>query len=99
MKSRILSGIIAAAYLVGAYLAADGELALKVGLNLILPMACIWFSDAMGGYTGVGMGSHAITSPTPGCLVAFAGWLLLLLPIIRVRPSHEPPALPRGGGG
>ena len=70
--------------MVVAYLAADGEMAFKVGLSLILPMACIWFSDAMGGYTGVGMGRPAITSPTPGCLVAFAGWLLLLLPIIIV---------------
>ncbi len=82
MKSRILSGIIAVAYLVGAYFAADAETMWKVGLFLILPLACIWFSDAMGGYTGVGMGRGAITSTTPGCLVAFGGWLLLLLPVI-----------------
>ena len=34
----------------------------------------------MGGYTGVGMGRGAITSTTPGCLIAFGGWLILLLP-------------------
>ena len=36
----------------------------------------------MGGYTGAGMGCGAITSTTPGCLVVFGGWLLLLLPLI-----------------
>jgi len=82
MKSKILSGIIALAYLVGTYIATDADTMWKVGLFLILPLACIWFSDAMGGYTGVGMGRGAITSTTPGCLVAFGGWLLLLLPLI-----------------
>lgn len=82
MKSRLISGIIGLVYLVGAYLAFDGETAFKVGIFLILPLACIWFSDAMGGYTGVGMGRGAITSTTPGCLVAFGGWLLLFLPVI-----------------
>ncbi|MGQ9663575.1 MAG: hypothetical protein ACUVWX_14785 [Kiritimatiellia bacterium] len=82
MKSRILSGIIALAYLVGAYFAADAQTMWKVGLFLILPLACIWFSDAMGGYTGVGMGRGAITTTTPGCFVAFTGWFLLFLPAV-----------------
>lgn len=82
MKSRLLSGIIALAYMIGAYFTADAETMWKLGLFLVLPLACIWFSDAMGGYTGVGMGRGAITSTTPGCFVAFGGWLLLLLPII-----------------
>ncbi len=82
MKSRILSGIVAVAYLVGAYFTADAETMWKVGLFLILPLACIWFSDAMGAYTGVGFGRGAITSTTPGCLVAFGGWLVLLFPAI-----------------
>ena len=82
MISRIISGLIALAYLVGAYVSDGLETAWKVGLFLILPLACIWFSDAMGGYTGVGSGRGAITSTTPGCLAAFGGWLLLLLPLI-----------------
>ena len=64
MISRILSGLIAATYLVVAYMSGDVETACKVGLFLILPPACIWFSDAMGGYTGVGMGHGAITLTT-----------------------------------
>lgn len=82
MKSRILSGIIAFGYLATAYFADGLGLTWRVGIFLILPLACIWFSEAMGAYTGVGFGSGAITSTTPGCLVAFGGWLLLFLPAI-----------------
>lgn len=35
----------------------------------------------MGSFTGVIRG-QAITTKTPGCLVAFGGWLLLILPVI-----------------
>jgi hypothetical protein len=82
MKSRILSILIAILYLVYAYHAGGGELVLRVLGYLLLPMACIWFSEEMGSYTGVGFGRGAITQETPGCLVALVGWLLLLLPLI-----------------
>ncbi|MGA1790198.1 MAG: hypothetical protein ACMUIM_01830 [bacterium] len=42
----------------------------------------IWFSDMLGGYTGIGLGHVPITRTTPGCFVAFGGWLLLFLPVI-----------------
>ncbi len=82
MKSRIISGIVAAVYLALAFCSADAETVFHLGIFLVFPLACIWFSDATGGYTGMGMGHGAITSATPGCLVAFGGWLLLFLPII-----------------
>ena len=79
--NRILSGLLGAAYVIGAYIGEGGELAWKVGMGVIFPLACIWFSDAMGGYIGP-TGSGAITSTTPGCLVCIGGWLVLLLPLI-----------------
>jgi hypothetical protein len=83
MISKIISGAIAIAYLFWAYQTADGETTFRVGLFLILPLACIWFSSAMGDYTGFNFGAlPPITQTTPGCFVAFGGWLLLLLPII-----------------
>jgi len=81
MKSRILSIIIAVAYLVISYFAGGGEALWRIAVFLILPLACIWFGSDMGGYTGLNFYTRpAITQTTPGCFVAFAGWMLLLLP-------------------
>jgi len=79
--NRILSGVLAVFYIVGAYAHAGLELAWKVGMSVILPLACIWFADAMGDYVGP-TSSGAITSTTPGWLVCIGGWLLLLLPVV-----------------
>ena len=81
MVSRILSAAIAVVYLTMACFTGGGEAALKCALFLILPLACIWFSEEMGLFTGV-MRGQSITAPTPGWLVAFGGWLLLFLPVI-----------------
>ena len=57
-------------------------MAFVLAIYLMLPVGCIWFSDAMGGYDG-SMGHWApITYPSPGILVRIVGWVLLLLPII-----------------
>ncbi len=80
MKSMVVSGIIAICYLLCGYFSGGPALALRVATALIFPLACIWFSDAMGAYTGM-MGKVSITSTTPGCFVAAGGWLLLLLPL------------------
>jgi hypothetical protein len=49
---------------------------------LLLPLACIWFGDAMGKYTGFSpIGQQFINRESPGCLVTLMGWILLLLPI------------------
>ena len=86
--NRILSAALALIYIVGAFMGGGGEVGCKVLLFVILPLACIWFSDAMGGYTGLTM-SMPITAPSPGLIVCILGWLLLLLPLIigRVFPS------------
>jgi hypothetical protein len=41
-------------------------------------MACIWFSDELGGLGHIKM--HVVTSDSPAYLVIGLGWLLLLLP-------------------
>lgn len=79
---RIVAGAIALIYLLVTYAYGGAEPAFKMATFLILPLACIWFSSAMGGYTGVGFGRGPITSTSPGCFVAFGGWLLLLVPLI-----------------
>ena len=77
--SRILSLLVAATYVVIALLAGAGFETIKIAVFLVLPLACIWFSDAMGDYTGVAGGGPM--TRTPGIIVAVAGWLLLLAPV------------------
>jgi hypothetical protein len=81
--NRIISALVAISYLVIAFMTRGGEGACKMALFLILPIFCIWFSDAMGGYTGfLPLGDYPITQKSPGILVSIMGWIVLLLPIV-----------------
>src|SRR4051794_8938551 len=79
--NRILSGLLAVIYIVAAFVGGGAKGAFVLALFVILPIGCIWFSDAMGSYNGPVWRGY-ITSATPGLAVCIAGWLLLLLPII-----------------
>jgi len=72
-RNRILSGLLAATYVVVALCGGGAEAGFKAALFLVLPLACIWFSEAMGGYTGPTWRA-AITAPTPAVFVCIAGW-------------------------
>src|SRR2546423_14421163 len=48
---------------------------------VILPLACIWFSEPIGGYVWPNW-RGAITIPTRAVFVCIGGWLLLLLPLV-----------------
>jgi uncharacterized membrane protein YoaT (DUF817 family) len=78
LVNRGLSLVVYCGYIVAAYHGAGGLVAAKLAIPLLLPMACIWFPDALGSYTGI-MHYHAITAPTPGFLVSAGGWLLLVV--------------------
>jgi hypothetical protein len=86
--SRLFSLGIAAAYL-SLFLFAPGQIStqrrigtvLAVAGYLLIPLACIWFGDEMGNYTGT-LPGPGINKATPGCLVKVAGWVLLFFPII-----------------
>jgi len=81
---RVLSIVVSVGYIVAAYFAGGCIAAGKFVIFCVLPLACIWFPDAMGSYTGnitAWMGRPAITSTSPGCMVSLVGWLLLLLPL------------------
>ena len=81
--NRILSGLLALCYIITAFAADGGEIGCKVILGVILPLACIWFGDAMGGYTGPA-GSIWINATSPGIMVQIVGWLVLLLPVFSI---------------
>jgi hypothetical protein len=80
-KNRIFSSLLALVYIVIGFLARGGEGGFIVFGFVILPLACIWFSDAMGGFTGIA-GDIGITSSSAGLFVCIAGWILLLLPVL-----------------
>lgn len=81
MMRKALSLVVAIAYVALAYHFGAGEGAMRMGMFLILPMACIWFGESMGGFVGGTMRGQFISSTTPGCMVAAGGWLLLLIPL------------------
>ncbi len=76
-----LSLLISLAYIGIALLAGAGWEALTVVAYVIFPLACIWFSEEMGNYSGILIQGGPMT-PTPRRLVAIGGWLLLLIPFI-----------------
>ena len=84
--NRTISAILALAYIVLATVARGPGLALKAAIFVILPLACIWFSEAMGRYTGLGGLAYGfpITRESPAILVCIMGWIVLLLPIVVV---------------
>jgi hypothetical protein len=79
--NRILSGLLAAGYIIAGFASGGGEVGFKALAFVILPLACIWFAEPMGGFTGLS-GSIWITAPSPAVFVCVAGWLLLILPLI-----------------
>jgi hypothetical protein len=54
--------------------------ALKMLGAMLVPLACVWFPEALGDYTGPAL-SH-LNRRSPASFVWFLGWVLLLFPII-----------------
>ena len=84
---RIVSLIVAIIYLViGVWVFPPKSLTdllatiLLTSIGLTFPLACIWFGDEMGEYTGSFF--HPITKVSPGIFVRLGGWILLLLPVL-----------------
>jgi hypothetical protein len=79
--NRILSGLLAIGYVIGGFAAGGGEHGFMALLFVILPLACIWFSEPMGRFTGPA-GSIGITASSPGIIICAVGWLVLALPLL-----------------
>jgi hypothetical protein len=87
---RILSLTIAIVYIaVGVWVYAPQSGAKLIATiflmaaALALPLACIWFSDEMAEYYE-GSFLHPITAPSSGTLIRLGGWILLVLPVLRL---------------
>ena len=76
---RIASGIVYAVWIGLAYYTGGMIQAFKTAAYYLLPMSCIWFSDAMAAYTGVLLGrGRAIDERSHPTFLRWGGWFLLL---------------------
>ena len=80
--ARALSGLLALAYIVTAWVSGGPVGGIRMFMFCVLPVMCIWFSDAMGAYTGWSSRGPSITQASPGSLVALLGWVVLLMPAV-----------------
>jgi hypothetical protein len=63
---RTASFLVAVIYLMFALLAGGVLAALQMMMFLVLPLACIWFGDEMGGAKGLTFRGAYITKSSPG---------------------------------
>lgn len=77
---RVVSGIVYAIWIgLALYTYGLGQ-AFKTAAYYILPMACIWFSDAMASYTGAMWGNgRVIDQRSHPTFLRWGGWFLLLM--------------------
>lgn len=84
-NGKVVAVIVAFFYLTAAYFFMGLEGLLKILMFLVLPLACIFFGESLGRLTEMKFSMIScrpvITKQTPGFLVVFGGWLLLLLPL------------------
>ena len=78
--ARAASVVVAIAYIVAAYVSSSWVDAVEVATGLLLPVACIWFPDALGTCVGF-VGTQFVSEDSSGPGVFIMGWVVLLLPI------------------
>ncbi len=86
MISKFISLIVGFVYIFAAFSTGEGDTIIFTFINVIICLGLIWLPDYFASYGGptwpVGRASQRITASSPPSLVAFMGWVLLLLPFI-----------------
>jgi len=92
MRARLISLIFTLCLAALPYFRTSKDPSYIVSIHIlavcIFPLACIWFSDAMGNYTD-SFRSPAINKTTPGPIVALAGWIFLFMILIVMLLPHS----------
>jgi hypothetical protein len=77
---RIASGVVYAVWIGLSFCTNGPGPAFKTAACYLLPMACIWFPDAMASYSGVMWGrGRLIEERSHPVFLRWGGWFLLLL--------------------
>lgn len=79
---RVLSLLVVIAYLTLGAIRGGGRTFWIVFAGSLLPLACIWFADEFGRFTGFWPPYYIIRRQSPGCLLRLVAWVLLLLPAL-----------------
>jgi len=79
---RILAVLMAVALIIIAGIGGGGLAAYKMLAFVILPLGCIFFSEAVGEYTSFYPRNRLDSVKTPKSMVYIAGWILLLVPLL-----------------
>jgi hypothetical protein len=79
--SNAMALVVAVTYLIVSYFGGGIADLISTGMFLLLPLGCIFHSEALGEYTGF-LGRGNITKKSPGFIVRFMGWVMLLMPVI-----------------
>lgn len=81
--NRFLSLAVCGVYVYAVYSGTESaEKTFRACFGLIFPLACIWFGEQLGQYTGFMRGRY-VSETTPGLLVAAGGWFVLIgVPIV-----------------
>lgn len=87
MLGRLASLGVAVAIVLFARHLDGGVLPARMAMFFVFPLACIWFPDVIGTFTG-SFGRSNITETSPEIMVLLGGWLLLFLPLIQVLIVH-----------
>ena len=85
MTARLVALGIGIAYSVGATLQLEPMVAWRYVAASIIAVSLIWFPEQLGAVKGMGAGrGHlGVDKETPGCMVAFFGWLMLAaIPVV-----------------
>ena len=77
--SKIISGCIGLFYFYWVGYHGGGGAAYVVIASVLLPMGCIWFPEPLAH-----IGRPKATSPSLPIVVFVLGWVLLLLPVVRI---------------
>ncbi len=85
---KIAALFLAIAYLIAAWVTGDGlPFAATVALGLLLPLALIWFPEALGSWTRWGNQARNVSSPS--WLVVTLGWAFLVgFPLFLLLRGH-----------
>jgi hypothetical protein len=73
----VVSLVIGGAYIVSAFARMDPYAGVQMTLFCVLPLACIWFPEALGDYIG-----GRITAESNPTWVKVLGWIVLMVPML-----------------